>query len=385
MLAHVDMDAFYASVEALDNPGLKGRPVIVGGSRRGVVSACSYEARRMGLHSAMPIFQAKRLCPDGVYLPVRMERYQQVSRMVMEVLASFSPVVEKVSVDEAYLDLSGSERLWGPPREAGLAIKKAIREKTGLACSVGLAPVRFLAKIASDRDKPDGLCLVEDLEEFLATVSLREVPGVGKKAQQKLSALGLSRLVELRGLGQKRLERMFGVWGRRLWELAHGKDDTGLTPDREVKSVSAENTLEADTADLKILAAHLLGLCQKVCRRLRAKGLSGRGVTLKLKTSDFRQITRSRMSEQPVDRTEVLYPPALELLQANAKGQSFRLIGVGVDRLEQGHGASDLLFERSGRGKGPRPGQGRGRALPPLRGQGPGKGRFPGGAGPKAR
>ena len=352
MLAHVDMDAFYASVEVLDNPALSGKPVIVGGTVRGVISACSYEARKKGLHSAMPIFQAKRLCPEGHYLPVRMARYQQVSREVMLVLESFSPVVEKVSVDEAYLDLAGSEKLWGPPREAGLAIKRAIREKTGLTCSVGIAPVRFLAKIASDRDKPDGLCLVDGLEEFLATVALKEVPGVGTKAQQKLSALGLSSLVELRALGEQRLERMFGLWGRRLWDLAHGRDETGLTPDREVKSVSAENTLAEDTADQEILASHLLTLCQKVCRRLRAKGLAGRGITLKLKTSDFRQITRSHAADQPVDRTELLYPEALKLLRANAKGQCFRLIGVGVDRLAGGQGGTELLFGKAERDKG---------------------------------
>ncbi|MBV1739338.1 MAG: DNA polymerase IV [Desulfarculus sp.] len=181
VLAHVDMDAFYAAVERLDQPRLAGAPIIVGGGKRGVVSAASYEARRFGVRSAMPMFEARSRCPQGVFLTPRMERYRQVSRRVMEVLAGFSPLLEPVSVDEAYLDLTGTERLWGPPAQAGMAIKRAMHQATGLTCSVGIAPVRFLAKIASDRDKPDGLTVVTDLEAFLATVSLKEVPGVGAR------------------------------------------------------------------------------------------------------------------------------------------------------------------------------------------------------------
>ena len=201
VLAHVDMDAFYAAVERLDRPQLVGAPIIVGGGKRGVVAAASYEARRFGVRSAMPMYEARSRCPQGVFLPPRMERYRQVSRKVMEVLAGFSPLLEPVSVDEAFLDLSGTERLWGPPLQAGRAIKQAMHQATGLICSVGIAPVRFLAKIASDRDKPDGLTVVEDLEAFLATVGLKEVPGVGAKARARLGEMGLTRLVGAAGVG----------------------------------------------------------------------------------------------------------------------------------------------------------------------------------------
>lgn len=344
LIAHVDMDAFYAAVERLDQPELAGRPIIVGGGRRGVVSAASYEARAHGVRSAMPMFQARSRCPRGVFLPVRMERYVQVSRQVMEALAGFSPLVEPVSVDEAYLDLSGTARLWGGPADAGRAIKQTVRGATGLICSVGLAPVRFLAKIASDRDKPDGLTVVDDLEAFLATVSLAEVPGVGAKARQKLGAMGLTRLTEARALGAERLERALGVFGRRLWDLAWGRDDTPVSPGREIKSISNERTLERDTGDRELLAAHLLALSQKVARRLRRKGLSGRTVTLKLKHSDHRLVTRSETLGQPSDAAEEIYAAVLGLLRAYPPPGPFRLVGVGVSHLaEPGAGQSELF------------------------------------------
>ncbi|MGD9124892.1 MAG: DNA polymerase IV [Desulfarculaceae bacterium] len=334
MIAHVDMDAFYASVEVLDRPELKGRPVIVGGiSDRGVVSAASYEARAFGVRSATPVFQAKRLCPQGVFLKGRMARYQQVSRKVMTVLESFTPVVEPVSVDEAYLDLGGTEGLWGGPEQAGRALKKAVLEATGLTCSVGLAPVRFLAKIASDKDKPDGLTVVEDVERFLAGVKLGEVPGVGAKARARLEQMGLTRLIELRALGQERLLSMMGSFGQRLWELAHGRDAAAINPHRPVKSVSHERTLAQDTDDLDLMSAHLLGMTQKVCRRLRAKGLCGGTVTIKLKHADHRLVTRSKGLERPSDQAEDIYPVARDLLQAYPQAGPFRLIGVGVSNL----------------------------------------------------
>lgn len=344
VLAHVDMDAFYASVERLDRPQLAGAPIIVGGGKRGVVSAASYEARRFGVRSAMPMFEARSRCPQGVFLPVRMERYQQVSRRVMEVLAGFTPLLEPVSVDEAYLDLTGTERLWGPPPAAGRAIKEAMRRTVGLTCSVGIAPVRFLAKIASDRDKPDGLTVVEDLETFLATVSLKEVPGVGARARERLGQMGLGRLVELRELGPERLERIMGVFGRRLWELSWGRDPSGVSPEREVKSVSNETTLEADTGDREELEARLLGLSQKVARRLRAKGLCGRTVTLKLKHRDHRLVTRSATLARPTDAAGEIYAAARELLAAYGAPGPFRLIGVGLSHLgAAGQGQAELF------------------------------------------
>lgn len=349
VLAHVDMDAFYAAVERLDQPQLAGKPLIVGGGRRGVVAAASYEARRFGVRSAMPMFEARSRCPQGVFLTPRMERYQQVSRRIMEVLAGFSPLLEPVSVDEAYLDLSGTARLWGPPAQAGRAIKQAVRQATGLTCSVGIAPVRFLAKIASDRDKPDGLTVVENLEAFLATVSLKEVPGVGAKARERLGEMGLTRLVELRELGPERLERVLGVFGRRLWELAWGRDPSGVTPDHEVKSVSNERTLEEDTGDRELLSAHLLGLSQKVARRLRRHGLCGRTVTLKLKHRDHHLVTRSATLAQATDDAGDIFGAARELMAAYGAAGPFRLIGVGVSGLAApGEGQGELFGAEAG-------------------------------------
>lgn len=346
MLAHVDMDAFYASVEVLDRPELAGRPVIVGGGKRGVVSAASYAARAFGVRSAMPMFEARRRCPGGVFLPVRMERYQQVSRRVMAVLGRFSPLVEPVSVDEAYLDLTGTEGLWGPPAKAGRAIKQGIKSGCGLTCSVGIAPRRFLAKIASDRDKPDGLTVVDNLEGFLATVTLKEVPGVGPKAQARLAQIGVTMLTGVRALGQKRLERMFGSWGIRLWELAHGVDPSGVSPGREVKSISHERTLETDTGDRARLEAMLLDLCQKVATRLRRRGLSARTVTLKLRHADLRLVTRSRTLPAPTWDTAEVFDAARALLRAYQPPGPFRLIGAGVSGLAPAGSGEAELFGR---------------------------------------
>lgn len=355
MLAHVDMDAFYASVEVLDQPELAGRPVIVGGGSRGVVSAASYEARRFGVRSALPLYLARRLCPQGVFMPVRMDRYRQISRVVMEVLASFTPVIEQVSVDEAYLDLKGAPALKAGPEAAGRAIKSAVLGVTRLTCSVGLAPVRFLAKIASDRDKPDGLTVVGDLEAFLATVELKEVPGVGEKSLERLKAMGLTRLIEARALGAERLERMWGAFGLRLWELAHGRDSAELHPEREVKSLSHETTFHQDLADREALAAHLLALCEKLGRRLRHEGLEGRTVVLKLRHADFRLVTRRATLARPGADTAIVYATALGLLNSYPSAGPFRLIGVGLAGLvPAGQGQPGLFEDRR---------QARGRAL----------------------
>jgi len=351
LLAHVDMDAFYASVEVMDRPELKDRPVIVGGGKRGVVSAASYAARKYGVRSAMPIFQARRLCPQGVFLPVRMERYKEMSRLVMAALSGFTPVVEQVSVDEAYLDLTGTQGLWGPPRQTGLAIKKSVLAQTGLTCSVGLAPLRFLCKIASERDKPDGLTVVEEVEPFLATIDLREVPGVGAKAQERLKAMGVVRLTQLRLLGRQRLEDFMGAWGLRLWDLAHGIDPHGVGGESGLKSLSHEITLEENTADRELLASLLLGLCQKVCRRLRRHGLWGRVAVLKLRHADFKLVTRRASLRRPTDRTGELYPVARGLLDAYALPGPFRLIGVGLAELSPLGSGQDILFGREANGR----------------------------------
>jgi len=346
LIAHVDMDAFYAAVEAMDQPELAGLPLVVGGlGPRSVVSAASYEARAFGVRSAMPMGQALRLCPTAVVRPVRMARYRQVSGQVMDALAAFSPLVEQVSVDEAFLDLGGCQRLWGPPRQAGLAIKAAVSRACGLSCSVGLAPARFLAKIASERDKPDGLTVVEDLEGFLRTIQLREVSGVGKKAQERLAALGLKRLVELRPLRPELLERLFGSGGARMARLAWGDDPTPIEPRRPVKSLSHELTLDRDTADRELLAALLLDLGHKVARRLRDKGLAGQSLTLKLKTSDMAIVTRSTALSAPTNDGGRIVATARGLLAAYPGHGPFRLIGVGLGRLSPAGAGQGELFD----------------------------------------
>ncbi len=347
LLAHVDMDAFYASVEILDNPELKKKPVVVGGdSSRSVVSAASYAARAFGVRSAMPMVRAKQLCPELVILPVRMSRYKEVSGRVMEVLEGFTPVVEQVSVDEAYLDLTGTSRLWGDAAQAGRAIKRRVKEKTGLNCSVGLAPMRYLAKIASDRDKPDGLTVVDDVESFLRTVTLAEVPGIGKKAQERLGGMGLKRLVDLRALDETRMERLFGVWGLRMLRLAWGRDDTPIGQSAPVKNVSHEITLGSDTGDRQKLEALLLEMGHKVASRLRAKGLAGRVITLKLKTADHTIITRRTSLEQATDDGSLIVATAKQLLAAHKNPGPFRLVGVGVGGLVDAQSGQGDLFGR---------------------------------------
>jgi len=262
------------------------------------------------------------------------------------VLRDFTPLVEPISVDEAFMDLTGTQRLWGGPAETGTAIKREMKSRTGLTCSVGIAPLRFLAKIASDRDKPDGLCLVEDVEAFLQTVALAEVSGVGQKAQAKLKERGLTRLVDLRALGEDRLARMMGRFGARLWELAHGVDPHGVSLGRPVKSVSNEETFSEDVSDREILARHLLELCRKVGARLRQKGLSGRTVTLKLKHRDHRLATRGRSLAGPTDETDLIYGAAVSLLREYKHPGPFRLIGVGVSGLGDQDSGQGLLFGR---------------------------------------
>jgi DNA polymerase-4 len=346
LLAHVDMDAFYASVEVMDQPELEGKPVIVGGGKRGVVSAASYAARKFGVRSAMPIFQAKRLCPGGIFVPVRMERYREKSREVMEVLRSFTPVVEQVSVDEAFLDLTGTEGLWGPPKETGLAIKKRMLRDTGLTCSVGIAPLRYLCKIASERDKPDGLTVVSDVDAFLKTVELKEVSGVGAKAQARMKAMGITMLIQLRALGRERMNDTMGAWGLRLWDLANGIDPHGVGGKRDTKSLSHEITLGEDTSDRDYLASLLLNLCQKVCRRLRRHGLWGKVAVLKLRHADHRLVTRRVSLSRPTDRAGELFPAARQLLNDYGPPGPFRLIGVGLSGLSPLGSGQEELFGR---------------------------------------
>lgn len=361
MLAHIDLDAFYASVEELDNPGLKGLPVIVGGmSGRGVVAACSYAARAFGVRSAMPIFMAKKLCPNAVYLPVRMARYQELSRQVMAILDSFSPLVEQISIDEAFVDLRGTYHLWGgDAHSAGMYLKQKIKDRTGLNCSIGVAPLRFLAKIASERSKPNGLLIITDQDEFIASIQLKEVSGVGRSTHANLKELGITNLIDLKKLTPEFMEKRLGKHGLKLWRLAHGEDPREVTPEHEIKSVSHEITFNHDVEDLEVMRSYLLSLCQKVGRRLRNHRLCASTFTLKVKFPDFRQKTFSRTLPAPTDQTMEIYDSLQEMLIENWR---LRLMGVGAgnfDKPQQSslfhaqklsylYNAEDILYKRFG-------------------------------------
>ena len=337
LILHVDMDAFFASVEQLDHPELRGRAVIVGGSERGVVSACSYEARKFGVHSAMPIVQARRLCPGGMFVPVRMARYAQISRQVMAVLERFSPLVEQASVDEAYLDGSGLERIFGPPEQLGMAVKQAVAAETGLTCSVGMAPVKFLAKIASDQNKPDGLFLLapEDVPAFLATLPVSKIPGVGRQALEKLALLGVRRAGDVAGYSEGFWRERFGKWGEVLYARARGIDPRPVDPDSEAKSEGAENTFAQDHDDREELKRWLLDQAERVGRRLRRDGHAGRTVTLKIKFSDFKAITRGKTLREPTASTRMIFQTASELLDAEPLPKKVRLVGLSVSNFSR--------------------------------------------------
>ncbi len=336
MILHLDMDAFFASVEQHDRPELRGKCVIVGGSSpRGVVTTASYEARRYGVRSAMPMFEARRRCPHGIVVPGRMHRYKEISRRVMSRLQSFTPLVEKVSIDEAYMDISGCERLHGPPAEMGAAIKKAVRDEVRLTCSVGIAPVRFLAKIASDIQKPDGMTIItpDRVMRFIDRLPVQKVPGVGPKALERLNKIGIDTLGQVRLHRPESLDRHMGKFGRRLTALAQGRDDTPVNPASQAKSFSSEATLDRDLTDRDALRQQLLHHAEDVGRQLRLHGAKARTVTLKIKYHDFRQITRSATLTEPFQSSDILFNQACRLLKDELLEQKIRLVGVGASNL----------------------------------------------------
>ena len=336
-ILHIDMDAFFASVEQLDNPDLRGRPVVVGGtSDRSVVAAASYEVRKFGVRSAMSIVKARQLCPGIVIVPGRMKRYKEVSRKVMSVLGEFSPVVEQASVDEAYLDGTGLTRLFGPMEAIGRAIKDRVREATGLTCSVGAAPVRFLAKIASDMDKPDGMYIIrpEEVDAFLLTLPVGKIPGVGKKLVESLRRMGVRTCGDVRGKSREYWVDRLGKYGGALHDRALGIDQSGVEEGGPAKSCSAENTFSEDTLDRRVLTKWLLAQAERVGEDLRRHGYKGRTVTLKVKYADFTQITRSRTLESRTDNTGLIFETGCELLDELELRRAVRLIGLGVSNFE---------------------------------------------------
>ncbi len=336
MIIHLDMDAFFASVEKLDNPELAGKCVLVGSlSPRAVVAAASYEARRFGVRSAMPVYRARKLCPQAVVVAPRHGRYRQVSDQVMTCLRSFSPLVEQVSIDEAFIDTSGCDRLYGGPVRMARKIKAAVFEKVGLTCSVGIAPCKFLAKIASDLKKPDGLSVIRSgqVDDFLARLPVSQVPGVGAKAYKRLQRLGIETLGQVKKWPPGVLEEHLGSLGRRLAMFSRGRDDSPVTPVRPVKSISREKTLLRDTSDKHILAKHLLEQAQFVARNLRTRGLRAETVFIKLKSGDFRQYTRQCRLDRPSQSANRLYQAARQLLENFDNLPPVRLVGMGAGGL----------------------------------------------------
>lgn len=338
-ILHVDMDAFYASVEVLDDPTLQGRPVIVGGTPegRGVVSAASYEARAFGVHSAMSAARAIKLCPEGVFLRGRMERYVEVSRQIFAIFRDFTPLVEPLSIDEAFLDVTGCGRLFGPPESIGHRIKERIRQEVGLVASVGLAPNKFLAKLASDLEKPDGFVVIRPGTE---QALLRELPvgrlwGVGKVAEAKLSAAGIHLVSDLLAWPREQLVARFGDHMNHLLELAVGHDTRPVVPDHEAKSIGNETTFRTDIAAVTELRAVLNQLCDKVARRLRAQEVCAGTLTLKARFPDFSTVTRSRTLSVPTNSEVEIRRQARQLLESDLgrRGRALRLIGITASNL----------------------------------------------------
>jgi len=335
-LAHIDCDAFYATVEKRDRPELLHRPVIVGGGHRGVVLACCYVARLHGIRSAMPMFKALESCPDAVVIRPDMAKYRAVSEQVRALMEAVTPQVQPISIDEAFLDLSGTERLHRGPAARTLALLAGrIEREAGITVSIGLSYNKFLAKLASDLDKPRGFAVVGRSEAlaFLAPRPVSLLWGVGAALAQRLARDGITTIGELRERTERELVARYGAIGRRLCRFSRGEDDRAVVTDSPTKSISVETTFDRDLAAPEALAEALEPLARQLARRLGAHGLAAAGVTLKLKTSRFRIITRSRALPDPTQRAEVLYRAALHLLREAADGTLYRLIGIGGDRL----------------------------------------------------
>ena len=351
MILHVDMDAFYASVEERERPELHGKPVIVGGSPtgRGVVSAANYAVRKYGVHSAMPTSQALRLCPHAIIIRPRMNFYVEVSKQIHEIFYRYTPEIEPLSLDEAFLGVAGSEPLFGSAIEIGRRIKREIRNELQLVASVGVAPNKFLAKLASDLEKPDGFTVITDdnMQAVLDPLPVSRMWGVGKVTQRKLEALHISTFGDLRALSAEQATHLFGKAGNHFWRLARGLDDRPVIPERDAKTVSHESTFPVDVTDQDVLLARLLELTEQVAARLRKKGQQGRTVVLKARYSDFHTITRSRSLECPTNSTDVLWSVVADLLRSSLPNRPvcLRLLGMGVSNLETNRPRQLNLFD----------------------------------------
>lgn len=340
VVLHIDMDAFFASVEQRDNPDWRGKPVIVGAlpGNRGVVSAASYEARAFGVHSAMPVSEAFQRCPQGIFVRPSMDHYSRDSEKIMEILQEFSPEIEQISVDEAFLDITGTERLWGAPVQTARSIKTAIRDRLGLTASVGIAPNKFLAKIASDLDKPDGITEVpfdpQRIVSWLAPLSVGKMWGVGKKSAAVFLSQGVRTIGDLQKRSLMQLQALFGANGAGWYDLCRGIDNRPISEAESAKSVSRENTFEHDTADRAQIRSTLLSLAQDVGHRARQAGLKGRTVILTWRGSDFARHSKRVTLTSPTNTAHEIFNQALTLLARLPPRLTVRLIGVGVTNFD---------------------------------------------------
>ena len=351
-IAHIDCDAFYATIEKRDDATLIDKPLIVGGGKRGVVATCCYIARTFGVRSAMPMFEALRRCPNATVIKPNMAKYAAVGRQVREAMFKLTPQVEPLSIDEAFLDLTGTERLHGmSPAKALARLALEVERDLGITVSIGLSSNKFLAKIASDLDKPRGFAVLAPAEApaFLAEKPVGFIYGVGAVSAARLAQDGFRIIADLQRADEHDLMRRYGVEGSRLWRLARGIDDRRVDPERETKSVSAETTFERDIADLRPLEQHLWALSEKVSARLKAHALAGSTITLKLKTDDFKIRTRARSLAGPTQLAGRIFEAGRDLLRHETGRTRFRLIGIGVSQLEETHGAdlADLLDARA--------------------------------------
>lgn len=341
IIFHVDMDAFYASVEQVDNPEYQGRPVIVGASpgKRGVVSACSYEAREFGVHSAMPISQAFELCKKGIFVHVRMRRYQEISRTIMSIFDRFTPVKTQISIDEAFLDMTGTEKLFGSPHNAARQIKAAIYNETGLTISVGIAPNRLLAKIASDFDKPDGLTEIKNGEElaFLDKIRLKDIWGLGKKTLGHLQDFNITTVQQLRQVDLAILKKIAGTSGGQfLFNAARGIDPGIYTGETKSRSISSETTFSMDTRNIEEIKLTLLNLSDQIMFRLMEHGYKSKTVFIKIRYSDFRTISVQKTLDRYLRTSDEIYKTALRLFEKKwDKNSSLRLVGLGASSIEE--------------------------------------------------
>jgi DNA polymerase-4 len=348
-ILHVDMDAFFAAVEQLDDPKLRGKPILVGGDGpRGVVATASYEARPYGCHSAQPMAVAKRLCPHAIVVPGRFSRYREVSDAMFEIFESFTPVIQPLSIDEAFLDVTGSQRIHGSPVEIGRRLKQRVRDELALTASVGLAANKFLAKLASDLEKPDGLTVITDadVDRILPPLPVTKIWGIGPKTAARLEGMAIRTIGDLRRASDATLNRLLGDDAERVRNLAHGTDHREVVTDSEAKQISQENTFGVDVADPDAVRQELLEQVQQVARRLRKHKLRAGGVTLKIRFGEFKTITRSRTLDEPTDRTDLLWAVTKEVFDEWARKDfvPVRLIGMAAKSLGGESGAQMSLF-----------------------------------------